>query len=202
MEIEEALRGALGGGEVVLDEGRLLRGVERRRVRRRVLRGGAAMLVIGVAAFVLVRPHAGRPLPMFAIGIARAEATPQAEDARLMRRALEAYQRGDDAGTAVLLQKVIDDHPRSRYLPEAAIGRGDALFEQGRLTEALAYYEIAAGHPESRVYRYALYKTGWVHYNDEDPERARSAWKRVLDGGDPKDAVVREAQKDLEKLGL
>jgi tetratricopeptide (TPR) repeat protein len=202
MDLEDELRSALRVDLLPLDGPRLLRGVDRRRSRRRALRGCGVVLLIGMAAFALVRPRHGRPTPMFAIGIASAEGTPQADDARLMHHALERYERGDGAGTAVLLQKVIDDHPRSRYLAEAAIGRGDALFEAGRLTEALAYYEIAAGHPESRVYRYALYKTGWVHYNEGDPERAKQAWKRVLDGGDAKDAVVREAAKDLEKLGL
>ena len=200
MDIEDELRDALRPDEVALDEARLRRGVERRRVRRGVLRGGAVVLLIGVAAFALARPRHGRPTPMFAIGIANAEATPQAEDARLMRRALERYQAGDDDGTALLLQKVLDEHPGSRYLPEAAIGRGDALFEGGRLTEALAYYEIAAGHPESRVYRYALYKSGWAHYDQGATELARAAFARAVAGGDGQDPVVREARKALEQL--
>jgi hypothetical protein len=210
IDLETELRTALRADAASpLDHGAMQDGVARkRRARgRRRLAGGAALSVAAALLVVALRPsagpsvHATRPRPMFAINLvssARAAGLPP--DEALMRAAWAAYQAGDPARAQATLQRVLDEHPASPWIDDALIGRADDRFEEGDLAGALALYQRV--RPTAKVYRYALYKTGWVRYNLEDKAGAVALWQRVVhDGGpDSDDPVVKACAAELARV--
>ena len=79
------------------------------------------------------------------------------------------------------------------------------LFENKDLENALKFYEKVLAYQDSPVFGFALYKKGWVYYNQTDFKNAMATFIDVIDfaskgrpgkpKGDPQ--LLKEARKDL-----
>ena len=85
-----------------------------------------------------------------------------------------------DRATEVF-QRLVRDHPRSNWVPDAWLMVGEALFEQGRFADAVAAYRQAMGDPGARFYGIALYKLAWSHFQMFDYPTAIRTFKQLID---------------------
>jgi TolA-binding protein len=64
-----------------------------------------------------------------------------------------------------VFDRLLKNHPQSKYVPEAHLVFADYFFEKGQLADAEARYRMILKFPKSAVYWYAMYKLGWIHMN-------------------------------------
>ena len=66
--------------------------------------------------------------------------------------------------------RLIKGFPQSRFIPHAYLSFAEFYFNEGEMRAALQFYEKVTDFPPERnpVYGYALYKSAWAHYNNED----------------------------------
>jgi TolA-binding protein len=104
-------------------------------------------------------------------------------------------QNAEDDEATQLLTTLIEEHPDSRFVPEAWIRIGEHWFTFAEGPEALAKakhaYEQAMQYPDSKFYDKALYKLAWTYYRMDDFEQAIGEFKRL----------VRYSDEQKEKTG-
>jgi len=96
--------------------------------------------------------------------------------------------------------KLLKNYPSSSYVPEAHLAFGDYFFEQGQLVDAEARYRVVLKFPKSRVYWYAMYKLGWIHFNLSRYQEALETFFQVAQAtkADANQAALRhEALRDF-----
>ncbi len=96
-------------------------------------------------------------------------------------------------------EKLLTDYPRSKFVPEAHLAFGEAYYEANQLVDAEARYRQVIKFKSSSVYRYALYKLGWVQLNQSKPQDALETFYQVaqLAHADPKSQLFRAAKHDF-----
>jgi len=78
--------------------------------------------------------------------------------------------------------KLLQNYPRSRFVPEAHLAFGEHAFETSQLAEAEVHYRDVLKFPKSSVYWYADYKLGWVQLNLGKPQEALETFYQVAEG--------------------
>ncbi|HEY1814541.1 MAG TPA: tetratricopeptide repeat protein [Kofleriaceae bacterium] len=78
-----------------------------------------------------------------------------------------------------VFDKLIKNYPNSKYVPEAHLAFADYYFDQGQLDDAAARYKMVLKFPKSPVYKYALYKMGWVDLNKQQYQDALDTFYQV-----------------------
>ncbi len=76
--------------------------------------------------------------------------------------------------------KLIETQPKSTLMPDAILALSELLYDQGRFSTALTYFEKLENYKESRVYSYGLYKMAWAHYNLRNSQKAIKKLEDVL----------------------
>jgi TolA-binding protein len=81
-------------------------------------------------------------------------------------------------------RRIIDEHPSSRFQPDAWMAVAEASFyQEGDYRAALAGYDHVLKFPDSPLYDLALFKTAWCYWKLGDSDRAARRFKEVLDLG-------------------
>jgi len=96
--------------------------------------------------------------------------------------------------------KLLKNHPSSRYVPEAHFAFGDYYFEANQLADAEARYKKVLEFPKSSVYWHATYKLGWIQLDLQRYQAALETFFQVAQAtrNDPKhDTLNRAARKDF-----
>jgi TolA-binding protein len=78
-------------------------------------------------------------------------------------------------------QRLVAEHPDSRYVQEANLRMGDLRFNEGRFAESVPLYQHAASGSDPSLQAIALYKMGWAHFNGERLSEAADAFGAVMD---------------------
>ncbi len=107
----------------------------------------------------------------------------------------------------LFFQRLIKEHPDSKYVPHAYLSFGERDFQAGEMDRALEFYKRVERFPKSDIYGYAVYKKGWCYINLGDFKQALSIFQDVIRiskegrGGDKRQnqALEREAKKDVVK---
>jgi len=113
---------------------------------------------------------------------------------------------GQDRKALVAFKRLVEKHPKSKYIPDAYLAFGEYYFNNSKgkhadLEKALAAYKKAAEFPESQVYAFALYKQGWCHFNLGDYTSAKDKWKAVVLYGELAGAQAVEKDGAANKKG-
>lgn len=106
--------------------------------------------------------------------------------------------RGADARS--VYDKLLKEHPGSKYAPDAHLAFAEFFFDSNRLADAEARYKKVLEFPRSSLYFYAMYKVGWVAFNLNKPTEALETFDAVARGtaNDPTKADLhRNARKDF-----
>jgi len=105
----------------------------------------------------------------------------------------------------VFFLRLIKDYPTSRFIPDAYLSFAEYYFYAGDMEAALKFYDKVSQYPESKVYGFALYKTGWCWINLSYFEKALNSFVKVIKL-DPKTAgglglasLKKEAKRDSVK---
>lgn len=111
---------------------------------------------------------------------------------------------GQDRKALVAFKRLVEKHPKSKYIPDAYLAFGEYYFNSSKgkraeLEKALAAYKKAAEFPESQVYAFALYKQGWCYFNLADYANAKDKWKTVVLYGELAGAQAVEKDGNAKK---
>jgi tetratricopeptide (TPR) repeat protein len=112
-------------------------------------------------------------------------------DQLLFIRAQALWDQGKKQEAARAYRDLIKNYPNSRYVPEAYLAFGEYYFDEGKIEKALMAYKKVIQYKGSKVYSYALYKTGWCYFNIHEFERALEQFV----------AVVKHCDKQKSKTG-
>jgi outer membrane protein assembly factor BamD (BamD/ComL family) len=97
-----------------------------------------------------------------------------------MSRAYEELGRTQEA--MAVMDRLVAEYPRSRYLDEVQFRRAEYFFPRKRYLDAEdAYASIVKIGPGSFYYELALYKLGWTYYKQELYEEALHRFIALLD---------------------
>ncbi|MBM7118132.1 AgmX/PglI C-terminal domain-containing protein [Archangium primigenium] len=91
---------------------------------------------------------------------------------------------GQDRKALVVFKRLLENHPKSRYVPDTHFALGEYFFNnaQGQragLEKALTAYKRAAEISDNPVHLLALYKQGWCSFKLGDYPNAKEQWKTV-----------------------
>ncbi|HEY5937915.1 MAG TPA: tetratricopeptide repeat protein [Kofleriaceae bacterium] len=79
-------------------------------------------------------------------------------------------------------EKLLREHPRTRFAAEAHLALGDGDFEAKRLADAAGHYRLVLKLPKSSAYWYAMYKLGWVELEQNHTQSALELFFQVAQG--------------------
>lgn len=125
--------------------------------------------------------------PDYATAIARYQdylkAYPNAEDTdRVLYQLARAQEQGGQLETALkTLDRLVANHPRTRYLDEAQFRRGELLFTARQYPAAERAYQTVLATPDSVFRERALYMHGWSVFKQGKLEEALHSFFGVLD---------------------
>ena len=79
-------------------------------------------------------------------------------------------------------QKLVQNYPRSRFIPQAHLQLGEHFFETDSLYYAKTNYEkIINNYTNAPMYNYALYKLGWVYFNLREFRKTIDTFQKVVE---------------------
>jgi TolA-binding protein len=101
------------------------------------------------------------------------------------------YEQAKDLDNARKVYfELVDNWKTSKYRPNAFLAFGELYFQEAqsdpsKWTFAQQSYEevIKYPPPDNKLFGYALYKLGYVHWNQGEYEKAVDAFKKVIDYG-------------------
>jgi tetratricopeptide (TPR) repeat protein len=118
-------------------------------------------------------------------------------------------EAGEEQAALKVYQRLIANHPNSKYMPDAYLAFGEYYFNSSKgkreqLEKALKAYEKAASYPESAIYAFAIYKQGWTYFNMADYEKAKDRFKAVVLYGEyaGQAAVEKDGKASKGRIGL
>lgn len=117
-------------------------------------------------------------------------------------------EEGNEDESLVWFKRLIDQHPTSRYVPEAWVRIGEYYFEQQgddvneNLELAISAYRAAIAFDGSSLYDKAIYKLGWSYYRLNDFANGVNAFVRLIDYYDELKLKDPEAGGDLRSEAL
>ena len=88
-------------------------------------------------------------------------------------------QAGRKPDAFKVYQRLTKDYPQSKFIPDAYLAIADQFFTDNNLDEAEKFYDKVLKFPKAPVYAYALYKKGWVYYNQSRAKDSYAAWSKV-----------------------
>jgi len=93
--------------------------------------------------------------------------------------------------------RLTKEHPKSRFIPDALLAKGEYFFNNRQMTEAIEVYEKVAKYTESPLAPYAEYKVGWCYLNLKQYREALSKFVEVAKGTRGGKTLIQSAQKDV-----
>ncbi|WP_338865954.1 tetratricopeptide repeat protein [Myxococcus stipitatus] len=91
------------------------------------------------------------------------------------------YELGRREEAVARYEELIEEFPRSQFVPDAYIQLGNHYFESNKLIPAKANYEKARDSRVPKIYGYAVYKLSWCDYNTGDYEAGLQKLHEVVD---------------------
>ncbi|GAC1606604.1 MAG: hypothetical protein NVS4B10_20990 [Myxococcales bacterium] len=106
-------------------------------------------------------------------------------------------ESGDKAGALQTYQRLVAEHPESRFVPDAWVQIGEHYFAANDLARARSAYEQAARGAKAKIYAFALYKLAWCDYNAGDVRGAIDKFQRVVAYAQAQDVDARRDRIQL-----
>lgn len=113
-----------------------------------------------------------------------------------------ATEQGRSGEATARFQRIVSGHPRSRFLPDAHMALGEALFSQrSDFSGALAEYEKVLAFPASDLRGLALFKSAWCLWRLGRNDEASARFVRVFEATEGAGTEGRRApRQELEEL--
>jgi tetratricopeptide (TPR) repeat protein len=95
------------------------------------------------------------------------------------------------------LSRLVNDYPNSKYIADANLSLAEHFFEEEMLSNARDKYKKVLNYKNNENYDYALYKLGWVYYNQSEYRDAIETFKKVVERTDETLGFQNQALNDL-----
>ena len=119
----------------------------------------------------------------------------QAGDEEIIKRAHALWDQGQQIEALKALKNLIKNYPNSKYVPDAYLMFAEYYFDQAKIEKALMAYKKVTQYKDSKVYSYALYKTGWCYFNIHEFKRALEQFVTVVKHCDKQKSKTGQAPK-------
>ncbi len=96
-----------------------------------------------------------------------------------------------------MFSRLVKEHPRSRFIPDALLAKGEFLFNSRRIVKAIAVFQKVARYKSSPLAPYANYKIGWCYLNLNKYRLALSKFVQVSGGKHGGKNLIQAARKDV-----
>lgn len=96
-----------------------------------------------------------------------------------------------------MFSRLVKEHPRSRFIPDALLAKGEFFFNNRRIVEAIAVFQKVARYKNSPLAPYANYKIGWCYLNLKRYRMALSKFVEVSRGKRGGKNLIQAARKDV-----
>jgi TolA-binding protein len=97
------------------------------------------------------------------------------------------------------LRRLIQEYPKSAFVPNAWSAVGEYFFNKAELPSALKAYKKAEEYKESDVYGFAVYKQGWCYINTGDWDNAMERFRTVILYSDQVSTMPKLSRLSLRK---
>jgi len=122
-------------------------------------------------------------------------------DLVLYMKAYALLETGDQAGALDLYRRILAEHPRSRFVPDAHFALAeDAFGQRADWSAALAEYEEVLRFPESAFFDLSLFKSAWCLWRLDRTDEAAIRFRRVLDLAGESRWLSVERRRRLQEL--
>lgn len=118
-------------------------------------------------------------------------------DEVLYRLGRGLMEGGKGAEAVKHLTQLVNGYPNSKYLPEAYLSLGEFYFDKNVFGAAKDNYNKVLTFPKYSFYDYAMYKLGWVHYNEQAYRESVDTFKKVVERSGEKLGFQNQAINDL-----
>ena len=95
------------------------------------------------------------------------------------------------------LQRLVKNYPNSKYQPDANLALAEYFFKKELLGAARDKYQAVLKHKNNDNYDFALYKLGWVYYNQGEYQDSIDTFKKVVERTNEKLGFQNQAINDL-----
>ncbi len=106
-------------------------------------------------------------------------------------------EAGKGAQAVSYLQRLVKNYPNSKYQPDANLALAEFFFKQEMLGAARDKYQAVLKHKNNDNYDFALYKLGWVFYNQGEFQKSVDTFKSVVERTNEKLGFQNQAINDL-----
>ena len=114
---------------------------------------------------------------------------------RLGKGLIEA---GKGAQAVTYLQKLVTNYPQSRYIAQTHLALGEYFFKKELLGAAKDNYsKVIKNHKNYDLWDYAVYKLGWVLYNQQEYRNSVKTFKAVVERTGKRLGFQNQAINDL-----
>ncbi len=104
---------------------------------------------------------------------------------------------GKGAQAVSYLQRLVKNYPNSKYVADADLALAEFFFKQEMLGAARDKYQAVLKFKNNPNYDFALYKLGWVYYNQGEYRKSIDTFKKVVARTDQKLGFQNQAINDL-----
>jgi tetratricopeptide (TPR) repeat protein len=106
-------------------------------------------------------------------------------------------EAGKGAQAVSYLQRLVKNYPNSKFLPDANLALAEFFFEQELLGAARDKYQAVLKFKDNPNYDFAMYKLGWVYYNQGEYRKSVDTFKKVVERTNKKLGFQKQAINDL-----
>lgn len=112
-----------------------------------------------------------------------------------------AYEQGKQDEALARFDRILKEHPSSRFVPDAHMARAEALFNgKYDYAGALAEYEKVLGFKQSELYGLAMFKSAWCLWRLGRSDEAAKRFVAVFEITDSQSKVSASQRKQLDEL--
>lgn len=112
-----------------------------------------------------------------------------------------AYEQGKQEEALARFDRILTDHQRSRFVPDAHMARAEALFNgKYDYAAALVEYEKVLEYKDSELYGLAMFKSAWCMWRLGRSDEAAKRFVNVFEITDAQGKVSAAQRKQLDEL--
>jgi len=121
----------------------------------------------------------------------------QRQDEVIFRLGQGLMEAGKTGQGVSYLERLVNNYPNSKYIPNANLSLAEHFFEDGVLGAAENKYKRVLDFDDDPNYDYALYKLAWVYYNQSRYRNTVQTLKKVVERSDNELGFEDQAISDL-----
>lgn len=121
-------------------------------------------------------------------------------DLVLYMKAYALIERGEGEAALALYRRILEEHPSSRFVPDAHFALAESKFAEFDFAASLEGFERVLQFPDSELYDIALFKSAWSMWRLGRSREAATRFRQVLDLGRDRSQMSSAQRRRLREL--